>query len=78
MLRHARFDRFDICEAYFIFAQDYHGGINCALYRIFGRLSKLSFKLAPSIRNYEDLTENGRDIYNDLCRKWGFETPETA
>ena len=32
------FDRFDICEAYYCYASDYHEGQFSKIYEIFGRL----------------------------------------
>lgn len=64
------FDRFDICEAYYVFATLFHGGQWTKEYAIFGRLEKLGFR-APSSIDPEDLNENARLIYDDLVRGIG-------
>lgn len=65
------FDRFDICEAYYMFASLYHGGQWSEEYRIFGRLHKIKFRERPSI-SVETLTENGREIFDALVARKGF------
>ena len=64
----AYFDRFDICEAWYAFASDWHGGQWSEEYRIFSRLQAMEFKPAPSIREhgFYALTDNGKEIYNNL------------
>lgn len=59
-------DRFDICEAWYVYAMLWHGGQGSALYAVFGQLSRMCFRIAPSIGGPENLSENGRAIYNDL------------
>lgn len=66
------FDRFDICEAYHAFATDWHGGMTSEIYRIFGRLHRLQFRISPLHKGYESLTENGKEIYDALCIKYGY------
>ena len=67
-------DRFDICEAYYCFATDWHGGQTDPIYKIFGRLHKIGFKPSPHLGQYhlDRLTENGREIYENLKEKRGF------
>ena len=63
------FDRFDICEAYYLFAYGYHHGGDTSD-GIFNRLHRLRFKphcsLACSDIPMMGLTENGAEIYNQL------------
>jgi hypothetical protein len=59
------FDRFDVCEAWYLFACDYHSGQWSKLYQVFGRLQKLGFKPSPML-SYESLSDNGKVIYNNL------------
>lgn len=59
------FNRFDICNAYYVFASLYHGGQGSKEYRIFGRLSKIGYKPALDLCE-DDLTENSKDIFNKL------------
>ena len=65
-------DRFDICEAYYCFAVDWHGGQTDPIYEIGGRLSRMNFKARRNLC-FEDLTENGKQIYAALKEKWGVE-----
>jgi hypothetical protein len=65
------FDRFDICEAYYVFAMLWHGGQWSEEYRIFGRLDGLGFKPRPMLSGPEDLGENGREIYENILRNRG-------
>lgn len=62
------FNRFDICEAYYLFASYWHGGQFSKEYRIFGRLEKIGFKPSPTL-SLESLSENGVLIYQNLVRK---------
>ena len=62
------FDRFDICEAYYLYASHYHGGQSSRLYEVFGRLYNIQFRPSPVLR-LESLTENGRSIYDSLVEK---------
>lgn len=60
------FDRFDIVEAHYLYACDYHEGQWSELYARIGRiLTKLRFRPRPSL-NYETLSENAQVIYDNL------------
>jgi hypothetical protein len=65
------FDRFDICEAWYAYAVDWHGGKHGDIYRIFGRLRAIWFNPSTSVREhgYDALTDNGRDIYDALVAR---------
>ncbi len=63
------FDRFDICEAYFVYAMLWHGGQFTKDYAIFGRLAKIGFRARPSLCDETDLEENAREIYDALVEK---------
>ena len=54
-------DRFDICEAWFVFASQYHLGQGSIEYQIFGRLDRLRFKARPSLSK-KTLSSNARAI----------------
>jgi len=60
------FDRFDICEAYYIYAMEYHGGQWSDLYSVMGRILNLGFRLSRLIKCRNDLTDNGKEIYDNL------------
>ena len=62
------FNRFDICEAYYCFACDYHSGQGSKEYAIFGRLDKLGFKPSPNLL-LGSLSENSAEIYMSLVEK---------
>ena len=60
------FDRFDICEAHYLFACLYHEGMWSKTYAKFAQLERIGFRCAPGIENPKDLSENGRWIFRDL------------
>ena len=66
------FNRFDICEAYYLFARHYHSGGDTSD-SIFNRLYRLHFKPGLSLMQHDEpalaLTENGRDIYDGLVSR---------
>ena len=58
-------DRFDICEAWYQYSVDWHGGQWTDDYAITGRLHNMGFR--PSMGQcLESLTDNGFAIYNQL------------
>ena len=74
------FDKFDICEAYYIYLYNWNsGGVtnrwyttsrNCRREQsISAQLHRIGFKPSPFLSE-ETLTENGRAIYNDLVNRW--------
>lgn len=63
------FDRFDICEAYYAFATDYHSGQRSPEYAILGRLQRMGYRPGFGGVTYTSLTENGKAIYNNLVAK---------
>lgn len=62
------FDRFDICEAYYLFGSEYHSGQFSHEYRYMGRALNLGFTVRLDLA-YAKLTENGRAIYDNLVAK---------
>lgn len=56
------FNRFDILNAYFHYASDYHGGQGTALYRVLSRCIKLC-------QRYPTMSENAEAIYWNLVEK---------
>ena len=65
----AQFDKFDICEAHYVFAMLWHGGQRSAEYRKLGQLFLMGFRPRFSLSDEGDLTENGREIYDNLVSK---------
>lgn len=63
------FDRFDICEAHYAFAVDYHGGQWSPEYAILGRLQRMGYRPGFGGVTYDALTENGKAIYDNLVSK---------
>lgn len=59
------FDRFDICEAYYLALSHCHGGQNSREYMRLSRLSRY-FKPSPLL-SVETLNDNAREIYNAAC-----------
>lgn len=72
------FDRSDICEAYKVFEIDWHSGgwlqerpSNQRRYEATSiQLARMGFE-SPCVWTYDDLTENGRAIYDELARTYG-------
>ncbi len=59
------FDRFDVCEAYFLFFTHYHGGQGS---REYARLCRMRHYFWPRYSLcYDTLTDNGRAIYDALA-----------
>ena len=65
------FDRFDICEAHYMFAMLWHTGKHSKIYAKFGTLSRIGFRPAPSLSGPENLELNGYQIYEQLLEKHG-------
>jgi hypothetical protein len=66
------FDRFDICEAHYMFAMLWHDGAFSnshkwgKLYSKFAQLEKIGFRPSPCLSNPKDLDTNAREIYRQL------------
>lgn len=54
------FDRFDICEAWNVWAHDW------GQYATIARLRRMDFKSSHTAEFYDGLTDNGREIYDAL------------
>ncbi len=67
-----RFNRFDICEAWYIFASDYHSGQGSYLFGKLYQLHKMGFRPAPFVREHQtrELDPNARDILANLIRRF--------
>lgn len=61
------FDKFDICEAYYLFGCLWHSGGDTPD-RILDRLERMRFRPSPTL-SLETLTENGAEIFNHLEKK---------
>lgn len=59
------FDRFDICDAYYKFAAEYHSGQFSKEYKIFGRLNKIEYATAV----FGKLSENAQEIFDNLVKE---------
>jgi len=64
------FNRYDICEAHYLFARHFHVGGDTAA-SDFERLNRIKYKPGLSLTKSDDpdeaLTENGREIYRELA-----------
>ena len=60
------FDSFDICQAHYMFAMLFHGGMGCPIYWKFAQLERLKFRPSPCLNDPRDLNENAREIYRQL------------
>jgi hypothetical protein len=70
------FDKFDICEAYQVFATLYHGGQWSKEYAIHGRLARIGYR-GHNVDRPEELEENARAIFDALVARHGFEPYDT-
>ncbi len=61
-------NRFDICEAWYLFASEWHQGQGSDTYAIFGRLDRMRFRPSPMLSR-RTLSANGRLILATLIRK---------
>jgi hypothetical protein len=59
------FARFDILSAYYLFGAEYHGGQFTKEYAYMGRALNAGFK-PGLIFGYRSLSDNGREIYDNL------------
>ena len=59
-------NRFDICEAYYLYAMLYHGGQGCVIYTIFAKLDGLGFVPSPILSQRSHLSDYGKVIYDNL------------
>jgi len=81
----AQFDRFDICEAYKVLEIEWNEGgwlherpsNQRRREATHIQLARMGFN-APSVWNYTDLTDNGKEIYQELCDRYGFTFVEEA
>lgn len=61
------FDRFDICDAYYLALSHCHGG---QWSREYARLSRMADYFRPSpLLSVENLNENARAIYDGACAR---------
>lgn len=65
------FDRFAICDAYYVFAVLYHEGQFSKTYQIFGRLHHIGYSPGLSVQNCKLETEESRAVYRELCKRHG-------
>ncbi len=78
------FDRFDICEAHSLIEMYYHNGgwlrerpsNQRRMEATSIQLDRLQFRNGAS--RYFELAENGRDIYRDLVKRYGFAVIHSA
>jgi len=66
------FDRYDVCDAYYLYAALYHGGQWTLDYEIFGRLHAIGYKPNRTL-SVETLGSNARLIFDELVAKKGYD-----
>ena len=64
------FDRFDICEAYYLALSHCHGGQWSKEYVRLCNLTRKGFFTPSPLLSVETLSENGREIYQNACNKF--------
>lgn len=65
------FDRFDIVEAHYAFASDWHMGQTCELYKRLSRIvGRMRFSPSPMFRGFDSLSENAQEIYKNLEKRF--------
>lgn len=75
----ATFDRFDICEAHLALENDYHSGgwlqerpsNQRRKESTDVQLSRIGFKPGISFNGFQSLSDNGKEIYAELERRYG-------
>jgi hypothetical protein len=60
------FDRFAICEAFYMFAMLNHGGQASTEYEVFARLDRLRYRPRPMLSDPDDLDIVAREIFERL------------
>jgi len=66
------FNRHDICDAYYVFATNYHRGQWSSEYAIFGRLDDIKYHPGLSAQKGV-LNDNAVEVLDRLIQKYGFE-----
>jgi hypothetical protein len=64
--------KFDICEAWYLYACLYHSGQGSKLYQVFGRLDRLGFRPSPLLTEaslQKEDRENVRIIFDSLVSR---------
>lgn len=61
-------DRFDICEAWYVYAVNYHEGQGSKIHGILDRLTDMDFT-PPGGLDYDTLSYNGRAICDKLVKE---------
>lgn len=62
-------DRFDICEAWFLALSHCYSGLWSNSYARLCRLTRPGFFRPSPILSVNSLTENGKVIYDNACKK---------
>jgi hypothetical protein len=63
-------NRFDICEAWYLALCEWHAGMGSPEYRRMCKLTRAGmFRPAPNL-SPETLSENGQEIYRELTKRF--------
>lgn len=60
-------DRFDICEAWFLALSHCHGGLWSDSYKRLCKLTRPGFFRPSPMLSMDSLSENGRVVYDNAC-----------
>ncbi len=63
------FDRFDICEAWYLALLHCHNGLRSREYARLCKLTRSGFFNPSPMLSVESLNENAREIYDAACAK---------
>lgn len=82
----AYFDRFDICEAHLALEQAWHSGgwlherpsNRRRMESTDVQLSRIGFRVSPCFRGFESLSDNGKEIYAELCERYKLDDPDVT
>jgi hypothetical protein len=64
-------DRFDICDAHYVFATLWHSGQGSKVYGYFGRLARMGYKPGLCAAQGKLNSEGSRAAYRSLCLAHG-------
>jgi hypothetical protein len=64
-------DRFDICDAFYVFGVLWHGGQGSKAYGYLSRLANMGYKPGHTVQKGKLESPGARAVYRELCRSHG-------
>jgi hypothetical protein len=64
-------DRFDICDAFYVFGMLWHDGQNSKAYGYLSRLANMGYKPSLTTERCKLTSPGARAVYRELCRSHG-------